>query len=789
MALDSFDSDMSEISEEFTLESILAEYKGISYIDGDKKTPKGVLDEKARRIVQEETGAPTPEPVNDGFDVSALDFLSMADDSPVTASEATPPVVSASAPEITPEASAKSSGVDEFDTISWALDDKIVEKPVRAAEADIPAAKFEVTIPPPTKPLTFEDGDFSDSAIESFVATDSEMNSFGDLTYSTASLEEEVIRSVSEVMERESIGDDDYEAMPHRRGFRLREDKPFDRHTGRGEPDFDEPEPDLRERARAYAIRCNELSMRAVLALVLSIFLAALTFIFESGRSLPFGIGQNTAVAGGVFLIIQILVMLLGVSVLIRGVIDLFEGEASAETLVFFASAVSLLAGIYGMRNGGALLPYSAITSLSLAFAMWGERMYLQGMADTLRCAATVANPHSMVSEYRLGMDKTVIRKTMGRHHGFYGNLQQADTTELAYRYAAPLMILFCIIITVFSAVMRKDFSSLPAMLASTCAAAATFTSTLVFSSPFRSLSKQGRAGGSAIAGAGGIDDIFYMDGLCVTDEDLYPADTLDVGSVRILDQVSPEKAIRYTASMIVASGSCLARVFTSILETKGMSLITTQDFTAGEGGVSGIIRREQVHTGNFAYMNLYGVRVPDELKMGNAIYTAVDGRMIAMFSVDYRPSNTIRNAIMAVLRHGVKLYLTVRDFNITPMTVEQKFKIPMEDFEVLPIGSTYSLSNEESGRGGRSVAVCPNGGLVEMSRIISSARRAKLVSLIGTIISVASAIAGVVLMAVLGWAGNAGSAKPGSLMLFMLAPLVIMILTELITSLQKNKD
>ena len=63
MALDSFDSDMSEISEEFTLESILAEYKGISYIDGDKKTPKGVLDEKARRIVQEETGAPAPEPV------------------------------------------------------------------------------------------------------------------------------------------------------------------------------------------------------------------------------------------------------------------------------------------------------------------------------------------------------------------------------------------------------------------------------------------------------------------------------------------------------------------------------------------------------------------------------------------------------------------------------------------------------------------------------------------------------------------------------------------------------
>jgi len=106
-----------------------------------------------------------------------------------------------------------------------------------------------------------------------------------------------------------------------------------------------------------------------------------------------------------------------------------------------------------------------------------------------------------------------------------------------------------------------------------------------------------------------------------------------------------------------------------------------------------------------------------------------------------------------------------------------------------LPIGSTYNLSNEEGGRGGRAAAVCPNGGLVEMSRIISSARRVKLVSLIGTIISVASAIAGVLLMALLGWSGTSGSAKPGNLLLFMAAPLVIMLITELITSLQRNRE
>ena len=77
MALDNFEGDTPEISEEFTLESILAEYKGISYIDGDKKTPKDVLDEKARRIVQEETGK--SEIPGEDVDLSAFDFLSVPD--------------------------------------------------------------------------------------------------------------------------------------------------------------------------------------------------------------------------------------------------------------------------------------------------------------------------------------------------------------------------------------------------------------------------------------------------------------------------------------------------------------------------------------------------------------------------------------------------------------------------------------------------------------------------------------------------------------------------------------
>ena len=39
--------------EEYSLESILAEYKGSAFINGDKKTPKDFLNQEADRIIKE----------------------------------------------------------------------------------------------------------------------------------------------------------------------------------------------------------------------------------------------------------------------------------------------------------------------------------------------------------------------------------------------------------------------------------------------------------------------------------------------------------------------------------------------------------------------------------------------------------------------------------------------------------------------------------------------------------------------------------------------------------------
>ncbi|MDR0904825.1 MAG: hypothetical protein LBN00_01395 [Oscillospiraceae bacterium] len=742
------------IGEQYSLEEILAEYKGNSYIDGDKKTPKDVLDEKTRRIVHEELGTEPPEaplPRVDFEEIAAflpkIEALAGDDDAPVGIDEITVPVDDI--PDITP--------VEQEEE-----DDDFTE--YAAPEADEPPAR----------------------TIETLSADDADVAFFDNYHYSSTEPDEEIIRSVTDAIERETA---DQQAETRRPSFRLSEDKPFARRQQpTADVDFDN-EPDYRERARKFASRCNSLSGRAIFALALSLVLVVFTFVAEGGGSLPFGIGKNVIAAGGLLLVIQLLVMLLGVDILILGARDAVRGSASAETLVFVSNAVSVLAGLFGMINGVKTLPYSAISALSLSFALWGERLYMEAFADSLRTAAMAAEPFSIISEFRRDLDRPILRKSAGHFKGFYGNLTQADVCETAHSYAVPLLLLAAVIAAVFVSVISKDYFRLPSVFASLTAASAAFTATLAFASPFRRTARRAKSVGAAIAGAGGADDIFYTEGFCVTDGDLYPPESLNVSNIRVLDhQVSFEKAIRYTASLVIASGSCLSRVFSDMLIKEGMSLITSQDFAASEGGVSALIRGENVLVGSFAFMNLFGIRVQDELKLGNSVYTAVNGRLIAMFSVDYRPNDRVRDSLNSLLRRGMRPSLTVRDFNITPMTIEQKFKLPMEDFDLLPISDVYSLGGEEPGGQGRAVAVCSRGGIRDLAEAVASGRRLKIVSMISTIVSVSSSVIGVMLMAVLGRASASGAARPGNLLIFMAVPLIITIVLELLSEASSGK-
>ena len=133
--------------------------------------------------------------------------------------------------------------------------------------------------------------------------------------------------------------------------------------------------------------------------------------------------------------------------------------------------------------------------------------------------------------------------------------------------------------------------------------------------SPFRTAARKLARTGSAIAGWSGASDIGRSKHLIVTDKDLFTARNISIEDIRILDGAFPDKVISYTGSVIVASGSCLATVFTDLMQRNNCTLMPVESFTCNEsGGLTALVNGEEVLVGSSAFMNLKGVHLPQQL-------------------------------------------------------------------------------------------------------------------------------------------------------------------------------
>jgi hypothetical protein len=472
-----------------------------------------------------------------------------------------------------------------------------------------------------------------------------------------------------------------------------------------------------------------------------------------------------------------LIVMMLCVDIIVRGVNSLIRGIPNVETLLLFSCAFSILSAFYSMITSlPGILPFCVVSAFYLTCAAIGERFNLRAITETLKTATSSTKPYGVQAEYNHEIDKSVLKKADNRTDGFYNNLMHPDIVETAYRYATPVLLAVALLLSIIVALVRRQGEYFLQVLSALFASIAPFSAILAFAVPFSTVARTIRRSGAAIAGWGGADDICFTDGACVTDDDLFPPGTLSLNGLKLYDGVSPEKAIRYTASLVISSGSGLSHVFTELLKSQGMRPIKIEDFSCYEGGIGALIRGERVATGSAGFMNLLGFRIPDDMNMKNGVYTAVNDKLIAVFAVDYTPVNSVQSALISILKWRIKLFFAVRDFNVTPAMLEQKFRVSLDDFAYVQAKDSYSISDSLSGKEGRMASVLTREGFGPFAEAVTGGRLLKSSALVATIVSIVSAALGVVIMFYMCWSDAFSSASPGKLMLFMLSMLAAVL-------------
>ena len=737
-------------AETYSLASILSEYKSEAFIRNERRLSKEELEKRAdeiiremKRSVEEELSEPEPS----AQEPEAEDTPEEAQAEAPAPAEPLPSLSELAAADLLPDPPAEDPGnTSEQETEPPAevkgepapqpREEENRETPP-AAEAPQFEAQPQPEEPEPEPTAHSEESEKPEEAEEPEETEGPETPEEPD----EPEPEEEKWPSPAEERKRQQR---EARAERARRKRQQREEKARLRKEAREKEPENVPELTAEEAAKQYASGVASLHRRMIPAFALSVVMALLLFL--GGGSL----GPEALRGGRTLWILQaamqLAVMILGLDVLAKGVTDLLSAKPGCETVVLLANIAAEIDAVLMISGHGGepgLPPYCVTAAFTLAFALWGSYCRRSAFRETIRAMRLASVPTVVSSEDKLAEEGSILNKKLGTAKGFLQRATEPDLPERFYHKAVPPCLLPLLVLALAAAYLSGTGAIFRCLAALSCAAAA-MSATMVYARPFFLTAKRLSLSGAALAGWRGAEDMAKAVGLVIRDLDIYPENSVILNGMKVLSGAHVEKVVAYTGSVILATGSGLRRVFGELMRQHAAPLYRVEDFDCGtEGGVSAFIGAEQVLVGTGAYMNLMGIRVPGSVDVAGAVYTAIDHELCGVFIVNYLPQELVQNALYRLESGRMRPIFAIRDFNISPSMMIQKFRLNEGSISFLPPENRYQLSVEPETEG-KPAALLSREGLWHYSetarggrRLWRTTRRALLMTVLGSVLGV----------------------------------------------------
>ena len=148
----------------------------------------------------------------------------------------------------------------------------------------------------------------------------------------------------------------------------------------------------------------------------------------------------------------------------------------------------------------------------------------------------------------------------------------------------------------------------------------------------------------------------------------------------------------------------------------------------------------------------------------------------MGIIHIKYTPVKSVQNALIELLRSKQDASFAVRDSNITPVMLHQKFKISTDGFHFPSYAKRYAMSAAEPAEETHVAGVMARRGLGSVVRLASLGRRLFGVTRTLVVLSLAAALIGVVAVFLLMAMGSFDAATVSNLILYQLLWLIPVI-------------
>ncbi len=530
------------------------------------------------------------------------------------------------------------------------------------------------------------------------------------------------------------------------------------------------PEMDCEKAAKLYGAQLPSLKFRGRVAAGLSLVMLYITFAFYS--FLPLAGAMKSEAGASITLIILLLsVMLCAVDVLTAGILNMLRGRPGFESLASVSCILAVIdaAVIFATKNSDFGLPFCAVAAISLTLSLlaagWNAR--------ALRCgfkAAAGKEASAVTAEGDISGKGSVLMRAGRGAEGFVRRSERADLGEYVYELACPMLLAAAVILAALASFGHGQGESFLHALSVTVACGAGFAGAVFYALPYMLTARRLLASGAALAGWGGIRDIGRSRGVVVTDPDIFPMGTVEISGIRVLEDSAADRIISYTGSVVIASGSGMAVAFAELMRRNGYGLCRVENFAPNDGGgLTAVVNGESVMVGNSGFMNLMGIRVPQRIITRNSVFAAINGELVGIFNIEYKPLPTVQDALGTLTMSRSGAVFAVRDFNLTPAEIKTKFHLFNDNFDLPAFTERFRISAAKGEGQSPVAAVVARDGIVPLVELSERGRRLHLCCIIGAYLAVAGSVLGLILSFIACWLGAFETATAAKAALFML--------------------
>ena len=535
------------------------------------------------------------------------------------------------------------------------------------------------------------------------------------------------------------------------------------------------PEPEPEKAVRACAAQLGPLKMRGRIAIFMSLIMIYLTYAAASALPLTGALKASPRVFNLMLIILELTVMMAGLNIFTDGMVKLFRGRPDAQSLAACSCVLTLLdAAVLAIRNDRAFgLPLCAASAVSMTLAVWGEYWRVSALRRGFKVLTSSRNLYTVSGERGITKEAALL-KSRRSIRGFIRRSLEPDYSAGVFKLLTPMLLAAALVLGALAALVRRTPAAIVHNIAMLLAASSAFSATICCSLPFAFAARRFASSGAAVAAWPGIRDIGRSRNVVITDADVFPKGTLEMGDIRILEGSFVDKVISATASVIAASGSGLAVPFAELIRRNGYSISRVENFEPHDGGgMTAMVNGENVAVGNTGFMNLIGVRVPQKLSTHNAVCTAINGALVGIFMVNYRATGGVQEALVTLLHSNLEPIFALRDFNITPQMLKNKFRLPGDNFKFPSYSERFRISGAEPDKDSFVAAAIAREGMEPLVEAADRGRRLYSAIRVGTLITAVGCVFGLLMMFLLSWTKAFDVSTASNVVTFMLLWLI----------------